>query len=725
MSILLEEIANLLLILHDKYLHGAEGSTFILHQLMRLLHDLGLTENISLLDVERIRIQVMIHKESKEKSMSYESFYEWLREIACLMFKKYDENGSRALNLLLTRHIIPFATNEKEGTLAVVSFTEGHVSIDNTSLRVLLPYGDFLTLWFSSDSFNEKLRLTPNCLLPLRSAYQSQPLQLSNTISADKIFDSLKSCDIFSDNILENDVRFFAEMVKIASVPRDKSGKDNTLNYLAFPGFLCVLENIAKRVSLSEVQSLGMGFTTATKLIVLLQTLSGKLLSDTLERFVSHENEMKDRVSGVDSSPRSIGHINSMAMSRSRTSLPSNISHSLSLHSVLWLARQAGITQIAGLSLSTLLDELISKSDTCQLKGLERDRGHSHTNMNNNINTHTITHINTTANANINRNHAWSTTHLPHTLCQIVETYSRESSCRRLISSVSTLTGISSIGRVALLLAQYIPSVFFASPVCIPHILAPLYTEHCIRQLGSISHEVDMFFKMLTSPSTSNKNDSQQPSSSSSSSTGNGNGNGTIKNNLDLSSYSDFHKLCLASEFIPYLLPEVVVAETFEYVLGYSLSDSEGGVDVQVCRNDWIEVLFVLAQICFKDNNDVDFNKTNNNYGNINRNTNSNDDRSVGDVEGGHIRKLSQFFRFFNKKHNGSLNEVFYLYLMYCHSFCHLFFDCFKVLYDTISVLFCITFLLLIISKRLLISSIAINSFFFHYLSTCLYYLFP
>ena len=105
----MQDIANLLLTVYDEYVQGHEGGN-VLQGLLRLLHDLNLTAAVSILDAERLRIRVMKGSTGNKKAtMSYESFYEWLREVASIVFDKFGESGSRALNMLLTQHIIPMA----------------------------------------------------------------------------------------------------------------------------------------------------------------------------------------------------------------------------------------------------------------------------------------------------------------------------------------------------------------------------------------------------------------------------------------------------------------------------------------------------------------------------------------------------------------------------------------------------------------------------------------
>ena len=546
----LQEVADLLIVLHDEYLQDADGAA-VLYQLLKLLHDLSLTEDICILDVERIRLKVMSHN-GNEQTMSYESFYEWLREASVFIFRKFDEAGNRALSLLLTKYIIPFATKEKEGKFAfVVLHTNGRDHLDEASLKALIPYGDFLRLWFTSGTFHDNLRLTPMHNFALRAAYQFPSAQQSSTIFVDMIFHTLKSSGVLP---IEMHPSLFVEMALAASATRDIRGEGDALNCLAFPGFLLMLESVSNKVNLGEAQTLGMAVTAATKLAVLLQRLSETLLNSTFQRFTDHEIKIGEQSSIHDSYSKGARDFDDRL---SPTILPS-----LTTISVLWLARQAGLTQIPGLTLNALLDELISCADVSRIQ------------------------------ADGQRAHAWSISQLPLSLCQIAESHTIEKS-----SDKSTgLTGISSLGRVALLLAQYIPAIFFASPVRSPLVLMSLYTPQCIRQLYNVSPLVDSFFRAISAlprGALLPPADSDLPSLAAASRYG--------LRKIDSISFKDFIDLCALSGVTPHLLPVALVRETCEYLLGFHLVDDS--IDVQVLKNDWIEILFTLAQICFKDYN--------------------------------------------------------------------------------------------------------------------------
>lgn len=136
----LQEIASLLLLVHDDYLKDVYGND-ILNSLMALLNDVGLFEKVSILDAERLRRNVM---GSSDSDMGYELFYDWLRGIGQLVCNDRDIAGKKALHSLLTKYIIPFAStmeSSKKSSNDLPFFTE-------EALRVMVEYDEFLVHWF-------------------------------------------------------------------------------------------------------------------------------------------------------------------------------------------------------------------------------------------------------------------------------------------------------------------------------------------------------------------------------------------------------------------------------------------------------------------------------------------------------------------------------------------------------------------------------------------------
>ena len=378
----LYEVANLLIDLYNKYIAREEGSD-ILKGLMTLVHNMNLTEELCILDVERMRLKVM-RSQGDERSMSCESFHEWLRDISVEVFRMYDDGGSRALNLLLTLHIIPLATKDEDRNSAVEALSsKGYVALDTSTLRVLMPYSKFLHLWYTSGRYSDTTRLSPSHFSRLRAAYLPRGVTSTSRTPALSIFEVLKSCGIFASNVLENDHFFFEEMTRLATTPRDVGGSGNALNCLAFPGFLSVLERVAREVNLSPASNMGMGVSLPVKLTIMMQKLSEKMLNCTLEAFYNTQEtatalaKQEEVATLTYSVVPSVTESSSQSKSYSqmyRESMSSIHSHgalppSLDISSVLWLARQSGLTQLPGLSLTHLMDELVSRADAVRADG--------------------------------------------------------------------------------------------------------------------------------------------------------------------------------------------------------------------------------------------------------------------------------------------------------------------------------------------------------------------
>ncbi len=138
----LQEIASLLLTIHDIYLKDVVGSD-ILVALITLLRDTKLNTFVSILDAEKLRRAVMRNGESH---LGYELFYEWLRDVGKLVFKDNEIGGKKALQQLLTHDILPFAASmdnyrHPSHSVSLPYYTE-------SALEVMIHNADFLYLWF-------------------------------------------------------------------------------------------------------------------------------------------------------------------------------------------------------------------------------------------------------------------------------------------------------------------------------------------------------------------------------------------------------------------------------------------------------------------------------------------------------------------------------------------------------------------------------------------------
>ncbi len=141
----LQEIASLLLLIHDFYLKETFGSD-ILVSLMTLIVDVNLQDLVSVIDAERLRGCVMKFGETQ---MDYELFYEWLRGIGQLVYPADDVGGKKALHFLLTQHIMPFAVNIQND---FETYGQVHTKYlpfyTEAALKTMIHNSEFLYLWF-------------------------------------------------------------------------------------------------------------------------------------------------------------------------------------------------------------------------------------------------------------------------------------------------------------------------------------------------------------------------------------------------------------------------------------------------------------------------------------------------------------------------------------------------------------------------------------------------
>ena len=167
------------------------------------------------------------------------------------------------------------------------------------------------------------------------------------------------------------------------------------------------------------------------------------------------------------------------------------------------------------------------------------------------------------------------------------------------MDDINSLTGVGYTGRAALLLAQYLPALCFASPTRLPALLEPLYSPAGVRDLHSLSVELDIFFESLFFPARSPEDIALNNHAAAVRASASAGGvrrppPGSVR---EYGSFKEFDRLCSVSGLSPHVLSPTVVQLTCEMVLGITLQDS--AADLLVCKNDWIEVLFVLAQISF------------------------------------------------------------------------------------------------------------------------------
>ena len=106
----LQDIAQLLLYIHDDYLSTLEQAEDIQESLCLRVRDAGLSMHLTYLEIEAFRRKAM-GPSSAPTLMDYELFYSWLKDVSFFVFR-WDHllGGRKSLHSILTRHVIPFAS---------------------------------------------------------------------------------------------------------------------------------------------------------------------------------------------------------------------------------------------------------------------------------------------------------------------------------------------------------------------------------------------------------------------------------------------------------------------------------------------------------------------------------------------------------------------------------------------------------------------------------------
>jgi len=157
----LQEIAQLLLMIHEKYIKCGNNCQ-VLVNLSTFLRYIGLEDVISPLDTEYYLRKVYLGDNNRSDkllyhSMGYEAFYGWLKLIAC-HFYQYDSNSislskndKKSFHMLLTNLIIPFASKSQKDLGRIDDISEASkwlTTIDSRSLDTFVENKDVLKLWF-------------------------------------------------------------------------------------------------------------------------------------------------------------------------------------------------------------------------------------------------------------------------------------------------------------------------------------------------------------------------------------------------------------------------------------------------------------------------------------------------------------------------------------------------------------------------------------------------
>lgn len=151
----LHEIAHLLLLMYENYQFTNIKQLDCLINLCDFLQDIGLEDHICVLDVEYYRREVVSSVSDGLVSMSYETFYAWLKKISAFHYQ-YDttlKNNKKSFHKLLVDYIIPASSSTGRGGVKSASLSKTCQWLRNVNIRTLdtlVESRELLKLWFLS-----------------------------------------------------------------------------------------------------------------------------------------------------------------------------------------------------------------------------------------------------------------------------------------------------------------------------------------------------------------------------------------------------------------------------------------------------------------------------------------------------------------------------------------------------------------------------------------------
>jgi hypothetical protein len=129
-----------------------------------------------------------------------------------------------------------------------------------------------------------------------------------------------------------------------------------------------------------------------------------------------------------------------------------------------------------------------------------------------------------------------------------------------------------------------------------------------VKELQGLAVELDIFFEAMFHPGQTPDDIARGQRAAAARAVATrgapGPGPAPVGSTREYGTYREFEALCARAGLTPHVLSPTVVQQACEHVLGVTLRDREHAAELLFCKNDWVEVLFVLAQLAF-DHGDV------------------------------------------------------------------------------------------------------------------------
>lgn len=278
-SAVLEEIASLLLMLHESYFaKDVTGWRATLEAMVRFAHDASLSVHLSVLDLERLRRRVMKNSDDdpplgaapaspsarsqSQPSMGYGLFYEWLRDVATIIFPYPGDSGrKRSLHALLTQFILPLASQggvPPPGPPLVLALPQHPATLD-----VLLEHATFLRAWFASASDDFAGSAGQGGGSPSKLGAAAVPAH-EMTLPVARVTLLLQQCGVVprivsSSALLDMVGNLLGGSGNSSSgatsgSPTGSPGRQSAQQSMSFAAFLCLLEGLAALLDRDNIQ---------------------------------------------------------------------------------------------------------------------------------------------------------------------------------------------------------------------------------------------------------------------------------------------------------------------------------------------------------------------------------------------------------------------------------------------------------------------------------------
>ena len=561
---MIDDIASLLLMLYNAYF--TRKSTFPdggiemqeLMSILSFLYDSGLLCNkcLSLIEAERIRVQVMNSEDDDEddvergeflevdgkgsRCMDSGRFYRLLQEVANLVYEDTGGmNGKMSLHKLLTRHIYPASLSIKGRRHKRLNIFR---LITVETLKCLLRFEDLLRIWYCTLTL--RIDFSRHSLVwVMWGKIADEHLAVSSENLYTELYNMLKDSSngsMCTENIVKN-IEYGINAIN-QSLHEEYKGDDTTITARD--------EKAVKKYSFSDfllvIQCLIVGPATSSTSSASIQRLSYELiLQFATSLFNTHINNFARQQNRFIQIP-----------SKGVQNMELNSTYTLKCQSLLWLLRQSRLMSLfpdLGLVIEILKKELSTSL----------------------LLTDTEIYLN-----DLTRILCRIFSELPSLKCKTDREYSQD-----IVDLLSL--GVSREHISILQISLFFPSICLVDPKPIPVLFDALYDPFFYKDLSKLFSNFENIFRKCVSVYCQ-----LSPSTELSSELHKQDAFDFAQDSKAIVNLQAFKIMCLKYGFVPTFVSQAVIMEAYDYIF-----DKSCVAKLELDRSDLIELIFVISQI--------------------------------------------------------------------------------------------------------------------------------